>query len=194
MNHAASIRPGLKSLLLATAFISGCLLLLQPTRDGSHDQIDPMPAALGTAQRSPGPASTRKPLPNALRPAAFEPAIADPFSTQQVLTPSAAAPPSTPPPAPPLQAAAPQAVPHHTLPPTMPYRFFGQLVSPTGEVLVFLAKEGQVVQAQVGAAFGDGYAVTSMDTGSVRLRYTPLGLVHTIPVPTPHGPDTLSLR
>ncbi|WP_326534475.1 hypothetical protein [Pseudorhodoferax sp.] len=181
-------------LLLATALVSAWLLLVRPATDHLHDQVNTKPAAVSIAQQGLGLASTRKPLPSVLRPAAFGPAAADPFSSRQDLTLSAAAPPMPTAPVPPLQAATPAPAPQPSPPPPMPYRFFGRLASPAGELLVFLAKEGQVVQAQTGATFGDGFVVTHVDASAVRLRYVPLAIDHTIALPTFHDPEAAPPR
>ncbi|MFG6433456.1 hypothetical protein [Roseateles sp. LYH14W] len=122
-------------------------------------------AALTTASQTtaaPGPvgAPAAARLPATLPAVLLEPAEADPFTA--VMLPA---------PALPVAAIAPSPAPVLPAAPPMRYRYLGQMTDPAGQRWIYLGKDQQEMAAKVGSVLDDGYAVTAVEPGAVRLRH-----------------------
>ncbi len=177
----SEIRPSIRWGLGASALLS--LLALWMPRDASRGVIEAHLPSGGaplvaldpsTARRPDAPASAALRLPAELPLMALEPAVGDPFVG---LVP--------PPPKPaPVQAAAPEPVVPQV--PPLSYRFLGRFVSPTGEPMVYLSRQGdgKEVAVTVGSTLDEGFVVEAVRPEAVVLVYPPAGTRLNIAIPS----------
>lgn len=116
-------------------------------------------------------------LPTELPLLSIEPAKRDVFAPRAPLPQPAvvtAAPPPQPQPVQP-PAPTPQA-------PELNLRFLGNMVTPAGQRLVYLARGDAAVPVAVGDRLDEGYVVTSLTADAVTLVYPPLDVRVTLPI------------
>ena len=160
----------------------------------SSDEAPERPAALKGAQfaaatasssalrpgqaEGPKPVSTR-PLPAELRPLAWHTSKANPFAASTVAAPA-------PPPPPPQPVAV--VVPEKPVPvaPPMRFRVLGVMRVATGELLVYLGKDGSAQEwtAVPGTKLDDGFEVKTLANGEVTLFHAATDTTSRLSVPS----------
>lgn len=118
-------------------------------------------------------------LPGRLERPDIEPVRRDPFVP--VLPPQPK--PAPVPVPPPAQMAGPPPPPPLPSAPAVRARFLGRMVTPAGDMLVFLSAGDKTVLAQAGDVMDDGYVVDSVTDQAVVLRYPALDVKVTLPLP-----------
>lgn len=74
-------------------------------------------------------------------------------------------------------------------PPPIGYRYMGRMRSPEGQVIVWLERQDQAIEANVGTQLADGYVVEKIEDRAIELLYPPLGVKALIAVPPPSDSD-----
>lgn len=171
------MRPWLRWLLVTCVLASGLSLMWPDERiSRTVDAADPrrVVAPLGDARASGSTTAMNEPIPQRLPVALLGKPIADPFADVQLpaspaLKPfvgPAHEPPATPPARPPAN-----------------YRYLGQLTTPEGNTLVYLARAERDIAVEVGTRLDDGYVVEAITSGAVQLHFAAIDARVTIPIP-----------
>lgn len=170
-------RPWLRLLLVTSVLATGLSLMWSDDRgSATAGGVDPqrVVAPLNPARVSGSTTATDESIPRRLSVVLLDKAISDPFADVQ---------PSSPP------APKPLVGPTHELPatplapPPANYRYLGQLTTPEGKTLVYLAGANRDIAVEVGAQLDDGYLVEAITPGAVQLHYAALDARVTIPIP-----------
>lgn len=160
-----------------------------------------MPVATATAQSAlpelrqnsfaapivqPGSASQPRPLPSELAQVKLGPARFDPFGSRRLDTRPFASVPA---------AVASVAVVRADAPaiaaaPQLTYSFFGRMLEPQGQLLVYLSDGDAAIAIARGTQLAQGWVVDSVDASTVRLAHPASGTKAEIPLPA--EPDTSS--
>ena len=182
----ASLRPGLRWLLLGTVGVSAAALLWPEGEATRIIAVASRGADLERVVPSTVPTSSTgvvaAPIPFRLPAHLLEKAQFDPFA--------GGAPAPAPTPIAPA-ASKPFVGPVYVPPPPAPslnYRYLGQILDPDGRRLVYLARPDKDVLVGAGTRLDEGYVVEAIDDQGVRLRYPPLDAHAVVPSPTAHDP------
>lgn len=170
------MRPWLRWLLVTSVLASG-LSLMWPDDSISRavDSIDARRIVAPLDARASGPTTvTNEPIPQRLPIALLDKAIADPFADLQ---------PPAPPAPNPLVGPTHEPLAAPPAPPPANYRYLGQLTTPEGKTLVYLARGDRDIAVEVGTQLDDGYLVEAITPGAVQLHFAALDTRVTIPIP-----------
>lgn len=173
------MRSSLRWLLSASVLLSA-LALWWPD-DASHAiaQASAMSAAMTTkspsqAARAAAPEAPAMRLPQRLSTLALDKASFDPFVGVQPLAP--------PPPGPFVGPVYVAPTPAPT-PPTLNYRYLGQMTDPSGKKLHYLVKADKDVPIAVGTRLDEGYVVEAITAAAIHLHHPQLDVRAEIHVP-----------
>lgn len=179
----ANLRPSLRWLLLFSAAASA-LAIWWPESEvrevqrtaGENNGLatNRLPAQAASSDTSPILIPIELPR-LALKRARFDPFVG-------VVSPPPPAPKIAPAPIPAVSAAGPASSPAPQ-PPTINYRFLGQMIDPLGKTLVYLVRNDVAIQVGVGSRLEGGFTVESIDSKGVGLHYAPLDARVVIPIP-----------
>lgn len=183
------LRPGILRVLIASLVLSALVWWWLPQGvqlsapvvrvDRSSGHIAPMAEASDGIPAASSAAVIPQQLPTLrLSKATFDPFVGEPVAPVLSKPALQATPPAAP--------AAPAYAPPAPAPPSTPpvaYRFLGQMVSPTGQRQMYLARGEQSFRVQVGTRLEDGFVVEAIDAASIRLHYPPSGSHALIPLP-----------
>ena len=172
------MRSSLRWLLSASVLLSA-LALWWPD-DVSHAVAQAATATMPTGSPSPAvrtviPDTLPIRLPERLPTLALDKASFDPFVGMQ--------PPAPPPPKPFVGPVYVAPAPAPT-PPTLPYRYLGQMTDPSGKKLHYLVKADKDVPIAVGTHLDEGYVVEAITADTIRLHYPQLDARAEIRIPS----------
>lgn len=172
------MRPGLRWILIVTVLLSAAAVLWpEGSTSGISSAVerasaDTTPTLDRASQALPDAQVVR--VPERLAKASLlEKPLSDPFGAAQA--------PDLPKPAPIISPiVAPQPSPQ---PPALNYRYLGQMTTPEGERIVYLAHANSDIQIRVGTQLDEGYVVQAISDKAVDLYYPALSTKASIAIP-----------
>jgi hypothetical protein len=189
-SKAIRMRRSLTWVLAATLALSAVALVWQPpgavppaaleqARPGASSSLE-RTMVMDAASRMTAGAEAARAQRVAVVPGEFERELLEPakrnvFAPVEAPLPKASA-PMRPAPLPPVVTAVAPPQPAAPPPPALNYRYLGEMTSPAGERLVYLARGEEAVVVAAGTRLDDGYVVEAITEDAVRLAYPALGV------------------
>ena len=180
---AIPMRPWLRR-LLATSVLASGVSFMWPEDNVSRAVGDiEQRRSVAVLDHAPGMKSgavVSQPIPQHLSAVLLDKATADPFVDVQ---------PPAPPAPKPFVGPAYEPLTAPSAPPQASYRYLGQMRTPEGKALVYLAQADRDIAVEIGTRLDDGYVVEAITPGAVQLHFAALDARVTIPIPQARDPS-----